>query len=144
MPVCHHAQYPALASNILCISSLFSWFPPQHAPLSQEVSLQPAARQHGLHLQLLQCSGCSLRGGTEVPAAASRQTPPHSACGYVMLCSALGVILDLMFCVDSNNKVGLFIDFSPRNVLKVCLYFFIRKLSKGKLPLLPPLPPCLL
>lgn len=92
----------------LFLSSLFSWVPPQHAPLSQEVSLQPAACQPVLQLQLLQCRGRSLRGGGEVPAAAGGQTPPHSACGYVMLCSALRVILDLMFCVGSNNKVGLF------------------------------------
>lgn len=70
-------------SNVPCDSPLSSWLPPQHAPLSQEVSPQPAALRCVLRWQLLQCGGCPLWGGDKVPATPFRQAPPHSARGYV-------------------------------------------------------------
>lgn len=80
---CSSASRPS-GPYVLCVSTPRSWFPPQHAPVSQEVPPPPAACQRVLRQQL-RCGGRALWGGGEVPATPFGQAPPRSARGYVFL-----------------------------------------------------------
>lgn len=94
-------------------------------------------KSHFSQLHANMCCTCSCYSAVgapyeEVVRYQRQPTDKHRLIVLVgMLCSALGVILDLVFCVDSNSKGGTLYRLSSRDVLKACLYVFIRELSKA-------------